>query len=301
MRVNKKVTEQVKIYFWIIVGSVLTAAAMNIFLIPYKIAPGGVSGIATVIYYVSGGRFSVGVTMLILNIPLFLLGIRFIGGKFVVRTLFSTVFLSFIIDISEPISSAFVNQYLTKPEELSSVPDLLLYAIFGGFAMGLGLGLVFKYGATTGGTDLAAKIVHHFIHHFTIGQTLLFIDTMVIVLAAVVFRSFQLALYAIVTLYISSKVIDALLEGVNFAKSVFIISDKSDEIARKIMQDLDRGVTALKGIGMYTGNDKKVLFCVLHRTQIPALKEIVKNIDEKAFVTLTEIREVVGEGFQTYN
>ena len=167
--------------------------------------------------------------------------------------------------------------------------------------MGVGLGIVFRSGATTGGTDLGARIIHHFIPHFTMGQILLFIDTSVIIFATIAFGSFQLGLYAIVTLYISSKVIDAILEGVNFAKSVFIISDKPDEIADKILKDLDRGVTALKGTGMYTGLDKKVLFCVLHRSQIPALKEMVKSIDERAFVILTEIREVLGEGFTTYD
>ena len=167
--------------------------------------------------------------------------------------------------------------------------------------MGLGLGLVFRSGATTGGTDLAARIVHRFIPNLTMGQTLLFIDSSVIIFAAIAFGSFQLGLYAIVSLYVSSKVIDAILEGVNFAKSVLIISDKSDEIAHRIMKDLDRGVTALKGTGMYTGKDKQVLLCVLQRSQIPALKEIVKSVDDKAFVILTEIREVLGEGFQTYD
>lgn len=301
MGVNNKIFKSIKIYLWIIIGSFIAATAINVFLLPYKIAPGGVSGIATVVYYLSNGRFSVGITMLALNIPLFLLGMRFIGGKFVVRTLFSTVFLSLVIDTTESISVTFVEKFLTRLEDVPSGPDLLLYSIFGGLLMGVGLGLVFKSGATTGGTDLAAKIVNHFIHRFTIGQILLFIDTAVIILAAVVFGSFQLALYAIVTLFVMSKVIDALLEGVNFAKSVFIISDKSDEIADKIMKDLDRGVTALKGKGMYTGNDKQVLLCVLNRGEIPALKEIVKSVDERAFITLTDIREVLGEGFQTYD
>ncbi len=287
-----------KIYLWIIIGSILTALAINIFLVPYKIAPGGVSGIATVIYYLSNERFPVGVTMLALNIPLFLLGMRFIGGKFVVRTLFSTVFLSVVIDLSEPYTMAFVDKYLHQMN-MPSDPNLMLYSVFGGFLMGVGLGLVFRSGATTGGTDLAAKIVHHFIPHITVGQILLFIDTGVVVLAAVVFQSFQLGLYAIITLFVTSKIIDALVEGVNFAKTVFIISDKSDEIAQKIMKDLDRGVTALKGTGMYTGMDKKVLLCVLQRGEIPTLKEIVKSVDERAFVILTDIREVLGEGFQS--
>ena len=298
---GRRASEIWKEYLLIILGSIVTAASINIFLVPYRIAPGGVSGIATVIYYLINGRISVGLLMLILNIPLFLMGIRYIGGKFVVRTLFSTAFLSVVIDITEPLANYFVGKFLLNHEQMPAGSDILLYAIFGGFLMGLGLGLVFRSGATTGGTDLAAKIVHNFIPRFTIGQILLFIDTSVIIFAAVSFGSFQLALYAIVTLYISSKLIDAILEGVNFAKAVFIISDKSDEISQKLMINLDRGVTALKGTGMYTGNDRTVLFCVVHRGQLTQLKELVSNIDKKAFVILTDIREVLGEGFKTYD
>ncbi len=285
-----------KDYLWIVLGSIITAAAINIFLVPYKIAPGGVTGIATVIYYLSGERFPVGVTMLALNIPLFILGIRFIGGKFIIRTLFSTVFLSVVIDVSEPVTTYFADFYLTKAAN-SATPDLLLYSIFGGFFMGLGLGFVFRSGATTGGTDLAAKVVHHFIPQLTMGQLLLVIDSAVILFAAIAFNSFLLALYAILSLYLSTKVIDAILEGVNFAKAVYIISEQSEEIAQKIMTDLDRGVTALRGVGMYTGKDKSVLYCVLHRGQLQQLKELVVKIDANAFIILSDVREVLGEGF----
>lgn len=300
MMSTKKNLKIVKEFFFIIAGSFITAIAINVFLVPYKIAPGGLSGIATVIYYLSNGRFPVGVTMLVLNIPLFIIGIKLIGGRFAVRTLFSTIFLSLAIDSTEPLTRDFIGRFLLKSGQLPSNPDILLYAIFGGFLMGLGLGIVFKSGATTGGTDLAAKIINHFAPGFTMGQILLLIDTSVIIFAAASFESFQLALYAIVTLFISSKVIDAILEGVNFAKAVFIISDKSDEISQKVMADLDRGVTALKGTGMYTGSDKVVLYCVVHRGQLPQLKEIVKGIDKNAFVILTDVREVLGEGFKTY-
>ncbi|MCR4436776.1 MAG: YitT family protein [Clostridiales bacterium] len=301
MRAIKKRSDGWRDYLWIIIGSFITAASINVFLVPYKIAPGGVSGVATVVYYLSGGRFPVGTTMLVLNVPLFLAGMRFIGKKFVIRTLFSTVLLSCFIDTTEPISRYFVKNYLVKLEQSPSSPDLLLYAIFGGFLMGAGLGLVFRSGATTGGSDLAARIVNHFSPSFTMGQILLFIDSSVIVFAAISFNSFLLGLYAIVALYISSYVIDAILEGVSFAKAVFLISDRSDDIAAKILTDLDRGVTALQGIGMYTGKEKHVLLCVLHRSQLPALKEITREIDEKAFIILTDIREVLGEGFKTYD
>jgi uncharacterized membrane-anchored protein YitT (DUF2179 family) len=301
MRKIKKMFKNWKDYIWIIIGSLITAAAINVFLVPYKIAPGGVSGIATVIYYLSGSRFPVGMTMLVLNIPLFIMGLKYIGKRFAFRTLFSTIFLSVAIDTTEPLTRMFVQSYLVVLERNPSTPDLLLYSIFGGVLMGVGLGIVFRSGATTGGSDLAARIVNHFHRNFTMGQILLLIDTAAIIFAAVAFNSFLLALYAVISLYISSKVIDAVLEGVNFAKSVFIISDKSEEIASRILKEVDRGITALKGKGMYTGLDKQVLLCVLHRGQLPVLKEIVKEVDDKAFVILTDIREVFGEGFKTYD
>lgn len=290
-----------KDYAWIVLGSLLTGASINVFLVPYKIAPGGVSGVATVIYYLSGEKFPVGVTMLALNVPLFIMGLRYIGRKFIFRTLFSTVLLSVFIDIFEPYTRYFVEHFLVILEQSPSVPDVLLYSIFGGFLMGLGLGIVFKHGATTGGTDLAARIINHFIPNLTMGQLILLVDTSVIIFAAVSFGSFLLGMYAIVSLYISIKVIDAILEGVNFAKAVLIISDKPDEISKRILCELDRGVTALNGKGMYTGNDKQVLLCVLHRGQLQMLKEIVWDIDKKAFIILTDIREVLGEGFKTYD
>jgi uncharacterized membrane-anchored protein YitT (DUF2179 family) len=292
--------------FWknsllIVLGSFLTAASINVFMVPYKIAPGGVSGIATVIYYLTNQRFPVGTIMLVLNIPLFVLGFKFIGRKFIFRTFFSTILLSVFIDFLEPYTRYFVDNYLVKLEPTPSVPDLFLYSIFGGFLMGLGLGLVFKAGATTGGSDMAARIINHFIANLTMGQLIMIIDTTIIIFATIAFNSFHLGMYAIITLYISSIVIDAVLEGVNFAKSVLIISDKSDEIAARIMEVMDRGVTALRGIGMYTGKDKNVLLCIVHRGQLQQLKEMIMEMDSNSFIILTDIREVLGEGFKTYD
>lgn len=300
MRLNNQSFVRTHDYFWIILGSFLTASSINIFMLPYKIAPGGVSGIATVLYYLSNGKFPLGVTMLVLNIPLFIGGMRFIGGKFIVRTLFSTLLLSLFTDFTKPFSVYFAEKYLGKFDGVSSAPDLLLFSIFGGLLMGFGLGLVFRSGATTGGTDLAAKIVKHFVPNFTMGQILLAIDTCIIIFAMISFKSVTIGLYSIVTLVISSKVIDAILEGVNFAKAVFIISNKPDEIAAKILKELDRGVTGFNGKGMYTGNDKRVLYCIMDRGQIPVLKNIVKQVDDKAFVILSDVREVLGEGFKAY-
>jgi len=288
-----------KDYFLIISGCLLTALAINVFMVPYRIAPGGVTGLATVIYYLSGSRFPVGTIMLILNIPLFVSGMRFIGKKFAARTLFSTILLSLAIDASQPLTDMFVNKYLGSFDDVSKSSNLLLYCIFGGAIMGAGLGMVFRAGATTGGTDLAARIVNHFIPYVSIGKILMAIDAAVVIFASVSFDSFLLGMYAIVTIFIASKVIDALLEGVDFAKALFIISDKPEEISARLLKDLDRGVTSIEGEGKYTGTPKEVLICVLARTQVPQAKAIVKQIDPKAFVFMTDVREVLGEGFKS--
>lgn len=298
MKANEKIIRGLKDYFWIILGSIITAAAINIFLVPHKIAAGGVTGIATVIYYLISESLPVGTIMLILNVPLFVFGFKYIGGKFIIRTLFSTAFLSLSIDILEPLTKNISTHFAL--EGISNSPDYLLYSLFGGFFMGVGLGMVLRSGATTGGTDLAAKIIHHFIPSVTVGKLLLIIDVAVVVFAAVAFRSFLLGLYAIITVYLSTKVIDIILEGFNFAKAVYIISDHSELISEGIMKDLDRGVTALRGTGMYTKQDKQVLYCIIQSRQLPALKSMVKGIDPAAFVILSDVTEVLGEGFKTY-
>lgn len=284
-------------YGWIAIGCIITALAINIFLVPFRIAPGGVTGLATVVYHLSNGLFPVGMVMFAFNIPLFAIGSKLIGRKFLVRTLFATFMLSAVIDATARSSDNFIRNYLAVEGMNEYNPDLILYSLTGGVLMGVGLGTVFRFGATTGGTDLAARITNRFIPHLTVGQALLMIDSAVIIFASVVFNSLRIGLYAVVTVFITSKVIDAIIEGINFAKALFIISDKSEKIAQRILTELNRGVTSLKGAGMYTGKEKNVLFCVVHRAQIPLLKQIVKSEDEKAFIILTDVREVLGEGF----
>ncbi len=290
-----KIYMHVKDYLLIVIGSILVAVAMDIFLVPYKIASGGATGFATVLFHITGGALPVGVVIIAVNIPLFILGFKFIGKMFLIKSALSTLLLSLLIDIFEPFAVEFTRTYLSGFAEAGMASDLMLFCIFGGVIMGLGIGLVFRAGGTTGGTDIAAALLHRIFPNATIGQILLVIDGLVVVFAAIAFKSFLLPLYAIVVIYISAKIIDTILEGVDFAKAVYIISDYPEEIADLIMDKLDRGVTALDGTGMYTRKDKKVLFCVLERTQIPRLKSIVKGHDPKAFIVMSDIREVLGE------
>lgn len=269
-------------YIGVTIGTFITALGMSVFLIPNRIASGGVSGLATVIYYTFG--FKVGITMLVINIPLFLLGIKELGMKFIFKTLYATVTFSLFVDLLET--------FVSPPTR-----DLLLSSIYGGLVVGLGLGVVFRFGATTGGTDLAAQIIYRYLR-ISVGQTLLLIDGLVIILAAFVF-GIELALYAFLVVFLTSKVIDLIQEGEGFAKAVFIISDYNSQIGKAILQDLNRGITYLEGRGGFSGRSREILLVVVGRSELSTLKNLVRNIDPRAFVMVSNMNEVLGEGFKS--
>ncbi|WP_242823552.1 YitT family protein [Thermoclostridium stercorarium] len=290
-----KITSLLQIFF----GSIILALAMNIFLIPYKIAPGGVSGIATVIYHVSGERIPVGFTMLAINIPLFLAAMKIKGRNFIIKSTLGAVFLSVIIDITEQGISRLRELVLASADYSSA--DILLFALAGGFASGIGLGFVFKEDATTGGTDMAASLLNKAFPWIPVGTLLMILDGLVILIATVVFKSFRLGLYSVVALYVSARTLDRFLEGLNYAKSLMIISRESEKIARALMENIDRGVTGIYGKGMYTDNPYMILLCVVKKEEIHRVKNEVKKIDPNAFVLLTDVREVLGEGFTSHH
>ena len=291
--------QNVKSYLSIVLGCFIVAISMNLFLIPYKLAPGGVSGLSTVLYYVFNGAVPVGLLMLILNVPLFIIGYKSKGHKFFFRSLFGAVTLSLMIDLTSILSDRIINGYFINSDNSMADPDLLLYALIGGGIMGFGLAIVLREDATTGGTDLISSVLHKTFPRFSVGQHLLFMDGLVIIFAAIIFNSVKLALYAAISLYVSTKTIDAYLEGIRFSKSLLIISDNSEQIAKRLLEEVDRGVTGLNGKGMYSRQDKTVLLCVVKREEIPIVKNIVRSCDEKAFVLLMDAREVLGEGFST--
>jgi len=268
-------------YFWIFVGSALIALALDWFLIPNKIAAGGVSGIATIIHYLFG--LPVGAVMIALNVPLFLMGFKELGLKFGVRSLYGMLVLSLLVDFLAPYLKA-----LTK--------DPFLACLYGGVLSGIGLGIVFKFKGSTGGTDLAAAILRRFTKT-NVGMALLFIDGLVVFASGIVFNPEQ-ALYALITIVVTSLLIDLVQEGMGYARAFFIISDKNDLISEKIITELDRGGTCLKGEGIYSRKEKNVLLAVVNRSEVSRLKEIVYQIDPKAFVIVTNVHEVLGEGFK---
>jgi len=271
-------------YLGITVGSAITALGLALFLIPNRIAAGGVSGLATIIYHLF--ELPVGMVFLIINIPIFIAGLKVLGLSFGARTIYGMITLALFIDIFQSLGTVITE-------------DLLLASIYGGVVGGAGLGLVFYFKGSTGGTDLIARLVNHFTG-FSIGQGLLAADGFVVLLAGIFFNP-EVALYAALTIFINSKTIDLVQEGINFKKAAFIISESAGEIKQGIISDLKRGVTVLQGYGGYTDKEKNVLFCIITRSEMPRLKRLVYSIDKGAFVTITGVNEVMGEGFDEMN
>lgn len=269
-------------YLGISIGCIIMAFGFNSFFVPLKIAPGGFSGLATVFYYFSG--FPIGIATLIMTIPLFFVSIRVLGAKFGAKTFYGTIFFSVCID------------FIVKAPPLTH--DIFLASVFGGILLGIGIGIIFRFGGTTGGTDLLAAIMNHYFRGVSIATWLLIIDSIVVVIAGIAFKNIEITLYSILTIYINMRLMDLIQEGISYAKAFYIISNESDKIAKAIITDLDRGVTTLRGRGMYTKDEKDVLFCVVYRSEVFNMKEIVRSIDPSAFVILADVHEVLGEGFK---
>lgn len=270
-------------YLAITLGVFIMAVSINMFLDPNTIAPGGVTGLGIVIKKVTNGLITVGATNLIVNIPLFIGGVLILGKSFGAKTLYSTVALSFFIGVLP---------------QASATTDLLLAAVFGGVLIGIGLGIVFKFGGTTGGTDLAGAMLNKKFAGLSVATHMMIIDLFVVVAAGIVDRNIETPLYSVIALYILVKVIDIILEGFSYAKAFLIISSNPEEMGKVILEEVSRGVTVLTGKGMYTGHERNVLLCVVNRAQITKLKKVIHNLDPRAFVMITDIHEVLGEGFK---
>jgi uncharacterized membrane-anchored protein YitT (DUF2179 family) len=276
-------------YILIVVGTLLMAASVNLVYDPLDMVTGGVTGLAIVIKKVTGiwieGGVPIWLTNLLLNVPLFIAAWLVRGRTFLKNTFFATISLTIALYIVPTFDIVY--------------QDYLLAAVFGGVLGGAGLGLVFVTLSSTGGTDLLAMVIHKYKPYYTVPQILTIIDGL-IVLAGVISFGLTKALYAIIAVYITAKISDSILEGLKFAKMAYIISDYYDEIAQLILKDLDRGVTGISATGMYSNKDKKMLFCVVSKKEIVELTDIVAQIDPKAFIIVSDVREVMGEGFREY-
>ena len=266
-------------YFGVTIGSIIFAFGLNYFIIANGLAEGGITGLAIIIHYVTG--WSVGFMLFITNIPLLLLGWKKWGNSFFFKTLWSVVVVSLALD-------------LTKQYNLQT-NDLLLAALYGGTFSGIGIGIVLRNGATTGGLDVIARFMYNK-KGISVGKTYLTFDLAGLVLVTVLF-GLEKALYTLVTLYIFSQVVDRVIEGLNQAKAVIIISKATAAITQLIINELDRGATVLKGYGAYTGREKNVLYVVVGKQQLLRLKLIVQSLDPNAFVIVNNVYEVLGEGF----
>lgn len=283
---TKKSRRMIKEYLMIIIGTGLIAFAVASIYDPSGFVTGGFSGLAIIVKRLTEelipGGVPLAVTNLMLNIPVFLIAVCLKGWRYIIKTLFGTIMLSFWLGVLPVIPLA--------------QGDYLLTALYGGIIMGVGTGLVFLSQATTGGTDLIAAIVQHFWRHYSIADILQVIDAFIVLAGAYIF-GIQMALYAVISVYLVSKVSDGIIEGLKFSKAAFIITQKPDELSQILMDDLSRGVTGLSARGMYSGENKNMLFCVVSRKEIVRLKELALSLDPDAFVIVTDVREVLGEGF----
>ena len=268
-----------------VVETGLMALAIQCIYDPVGLVTGGFTGVAIIAKYVTKGAVPLWLTNLVLNVPLFLLAALIKGKKFVARTAVATVLLSAWL-------------YVIPLWNLAE-GDYVLSAIFGGVICGVGMGMVLLARATTGGTDMLAALIQHKLRHYTIMQIICVIDGIIVAVGIYSF-GVKAALYAIVAIYVTSKVSDTLMEGMKYSKAVFIVSDRYKEISDAIMTQMDRGVTGLDAVGMYSGDEKCMLYCVVSKKEIVVLKEIILKIDNNAFVIVTDAREVVGEGFLEY-
>ena len=266
------------------VGGALYALSVNYFLSPNQIAPGGATGVATILHYLL--QWPIGVVILGINLPLFAWGLIRLGFRFLSKTIAATVLMTVLIDATAPFLQGYTG-------------DKLLAALFGGMLSGAGLGLVFWRGATTGGSDLAAKLLCRLFPTLSLGKIILLLDLIVIASSAVAFKNIESALYAVVSIVVSTRVIDAILYGwgIGNGKMMFIFSTKNHEIAQAIIQRLERGATLLKSKGAFSGAEGYALLCAVRRPEVYKVRDVVKELDPSAFIIIGEADEITGEGF----
>ena len=272
----------VKEFIYTILGTLISAFATVAFLLPNKLSSGGFTGIATILYYFF--KLPVGTTVIIMNIPLFIIAYFKNGKTFLLKTILGTVSLSVFIDLLEGI----------KP----FTEDRFLASIYGGILTGIGESLIFKVKNATGGSDLIVQIVQKYTKKISTSNLLVGIDGNIVILNLIVFGEIEIGLYSAITIYIVGKIIDIVFEGINFSKMIYIISNESEQISKQIGKYVKKGTTGLYGKGMYLNKEKLILICVVKRREIVNVKEIVNKIDKQAFLIITDAREVYGLGFK---
>lgn len=265
-----------------ILGALIMAAGVSLFLLPNQLSSGGIAGVATIFYYLL--NIPMGTVIIAINIPLFLFSMYKVGKMFFIKSIVGTVAMSIFIDL------------LDKIEPLTN--DRFLACIYGGILLGLGTTLLLKAEASTGGSDLISYIAKKYKPTVRSGNIIVIIDIIIIALNVIFFKEIEIGLYSAIAIYIMGKIIDIFFEGINFTKLMIIVSNKSEEIAKQIDQKVARGSTGLYGKGMYTNENKLILMCAVYRKDVARIKIIAKEIDPKSFIVITNSREVVGQGFK---
>jgi len=275
---------RIKSIFYTVIGTALTGFAVSTLLTPNKIVCGGVSGISTILYQTF--KLAPGLTYAVINIVLLLVGMKFLGKEFTIKTL-----------IGSGLISLFVQVFSYLPPITDNV---FLAAFFGGTLYGLGIGIAFASGASTGGTDILSRIIQYFLPQFPIGKLLLAVDGVVITASLLVFKDTELVLFGVFALFFSTFCVDWLIRKLNVSKIAFVITDKGEEISNCLINTSPRGVTIIKAIGAYSSENKKVLFCALKENEVPAFQKKILNIDSEAFIVYSESSQIMGNGFHIY-
>jgi uncharacterized membrane-anchored protein YitT (DUF2179 family) len=282
-------------YGMITIGSFLLAVGYVFFITPHKIVPGGVYGLGIIVYYLTKGMtywpdgFPIGLFSLLINIPLTYIGIKLIGPRFGVKTIYGLIVSSILMDVIT---------WMRVVGDAPLVNDVLLSCIFGGVLSGIGLGFIFRAKATSGGSDIIAMIITKYTR-IPIGQMLIWVDSAIVLVGLAAFKDWQIPLYSMIVIYITGRAVDLILEGENYNKALFIVSDKYEDIRQKIIFDLGRGGTYLKGVGMFTNAEKNIIFTVVSRREAAILEEHINLVDPKAFITVMDASEILGEGFRS--
>ncbi|PKE62952.1 YitT family protein [Macrococcoides caseolyticum] len=270
-----------KSIFFVISGSLIFSLAVNVFIIPANLGEGGVTGMSLIFLYKFG--WSPAITTLIMNVVLLIVGFKFLSKRSMILTIISIISLSVFLKLTEPLQL--------------HLNEVLVSTIFGGFLIGVGIGMIVLVGGTTAGTTILARIAHKYLDVNT-SYALLFFDLIVVALSLTVIPV-ERALLTVLSLYIGTKAMDVMIEGLNPKKAITIISQNPDPIAKMLDEDIGRGVTILNGRGYYSKRETDVLYCVINKLQLTRTKRMIKKIDEQAFVVVHDVRDVLGNGFMT--
>ena len=277
--INKKVLTD---FVVLTTGCILLAVSINVFLVPYKISAGGISAIGTILLYLFGIKMSL--TNLFFNVVLFIFGYKYLGKGAVIKTALGIILLSAFLEIT-----SYVPQY-TENEFIS--------ILSGGILMGAGVGMIVKIGASTGGSDFAGLILKKFLPHISLARLILIIDVVIVIMSGIVFKSYTVTVYSLITLFVSSLITDKIITLGDNAKMLQILSKENEKISNHILNQFERGVTGVRCIGMYTHEESRMLLCVITPKELPIYMNMIKNYDKEAFVIVSNVHEVIGEGFK---